>query len=378
MRRRITILLALAVAGLFLASPAPVLSQAAPTPLLLKGQSSHPAAANFHQIFKLWAEEVEKMSGGRLKIEVLPGGAIVPPFEVFDATSKGVLDVGMAPFGYIQGRNTATIPMSHGPLFGMDGQDYYAWYYDGGGTKLLDEFYRDVLKLNVVGFPIPTDYPQGLGWFKKPINSLADLKGLKYRIYGIGAETYGRLGVSVVTIPGQEIVPAMERGVIEGAEWINCLEDKKLGLHKVAKHYYTPGMHEPVTGGQLMINADVWKKLTPDLQEIVKVASVYATNMRNFAFNRETADACLELLKEGVQIHRTPDEILKNFLDEWEKIQAEYAAKNPFYQKVMDSQKKYAETVVPFRLSWWPPYDFAGLYYWKDKIYRKAAEAPAK
>ena len=217
------------------------------------------------------------MSAGRLKIETLPGGAIVPPFEVFDATSKGVLDVGMAPFGYIQGRNTATIPMSHGPLFGMDGNDYYAWYYDGGGMALLEEFYKDVLKLNVVGFPIPTDYPQGMGWFKKEIKSLADLKGMKYRIYGIGAETYGRLGVSVVTIPGREIVPAMERGVIEGAEWINCLEDKKLGLHKTAKYYYTPGMHEPVTGGQLMFNKDVWAKLPPDLQEMVKVASVYAT-----------------------------------------------------------------------------------------------------
>ena len=191
-------------------------------PLVLKGQSTHPASANFHLIFKLWAETVEKMSGGRLKIETLPAGAIVPPFEVFDATSKNVLDVGMAPFGYILGRNTATIPMSHGPLFGMDGSDYWAWYYDGGGMALLEEFYRDVLKLNVVGFPIPTDYPQGMGWFKKEINSLADLKGLKYRIYGIGAETYGRLGVSVVTIPGGEIVPAMERGVIEGAEWINC------------------------------------------------------------------------------------------------------------------------------------------------------------
>ncbi|MBX9591872.1 MAG: TRAP transporter substrate-binding protein [Hyphomonadaceae bacterium] len=361
-------LLALAAAGVVLAPQGPAVSQT--TKLVLKGQSSHPASANLHLIFKVWAETVEKMSGGRLKVETLPAGAIVPAFEVFDATSKGVLDVGMAPFGYIQGRHTATIPMSHGPLFGMDGQDYYAWYYDGGGMKLLEEFYRDIIKLNVVGFPIPTDYPQGLGWFKKEIKSLADLKGMKYRIYGIGAETYGKLGVAVVTIPGGEIVPALERGVIEGAEWINCLEDRKLGLHKIAKHYYTPGMHEPVTGGQLMINADVWKKLAPDLQEIVKVASVYATTMRNFAFNRETADACQELLKEGVQIHRTPDEVLINFLNEWEKIQADYAAKDAFYKKVMDSQKKYAEQVVPFRLSWFPPYEFAGNYYWKDKVYR--------
>jgi TRAP-type mannitol/chloroaromatic compound transport system substrate-binding protein len=368
MRIRVSLLLALVAAIFMFASPGPALSQTA-KPILLKGQSSHPATSNFHLIFKMWGETVEKMSGGRLKIETQPGGAIVPPFEIFDATSKGVLDVGMIPFGYILGRNTATIPMSHGPLFGMDGNDYYAWYYDGGGMKLLDEFYKDVLKLNVVGFPIPTDYPQGMGWFKKEIKSLADLKGLKYRIYGIGAETYGRLGVSVVTLPGQEIVPAMERGVIEGAEWINCEEDKKLGLHKTAKYYYTPGMHEPVTGGQLILNKEIWAKLTPDLQEIVKVASVYATTIRNQMFNRETAHACQELLKEGVQMKRMPDDVLINFLTEWEKIQTEYAAKNPFYKKVIESQRAYASQVVPFRLSWFPPYDLAGNFYWKDKVY---------
>jgi TRAP-type mannitol/chloroaromatic compound transport system substrate-binding protein len=366
--RSLSRLLAVMAAGAIAVamSQAPALAQGK---MVLKGQSSHPASANFHLIFKLWAEKVDLMSGGRLKIETLPAGAIVPAFEVFDATSKGVLDVGMAPFGYIQGRNTATIPMSHGPLFGMDGQDYFGWYYDGGGMALLEEFYRDVIKLNVVGFPIPTDYPQGLGWFKKEIKSLDDLKGMKYRIYGIGAETYGKLGVSVVTIPGGEIVPALERGVIEGAEWINCVEDMKLGLHKIAKHYYTPGMHEPVTGGQLMFNKDVWAKLPADLQEIVKVASVYATTMRNFAFNRETAEACQQLIKEGVKMHRTPDEILVNFLNEWEKIQADYAAKNPFYKKVIDSQKAYASQIVPFKLSWFPPYEFAGNYYWKDKVY---------
>jgi TRAP-type mannitol/chloroaromatic compound transport system substrate-binding protein len=360
-------LLALGAAGVLMTRQEP--AQAQGGKIVLKGQSTHPASANLHLIFKLWAETVEKMSAGRLKVETLPAGAIVPAFEVFDATSKGVLDVGMAPFGYIQGRNTATIPMSHGPLFGMDGHDYLGWYYDGGGMALLEEFYRDVLKLDVVGFPIPTDYPQGLGWFKKEIKSLADIKGMKYRIYGIGAETYGKLGVSVVTIPGGEIVPALERGIIEGAEWINCLEDRKLGLHKIAKHYYTPGMHEPVTGGQIIVNKEVWSKLTPDLKEIVKVASVYATTMRNLAFNRETAEACQQLIKEGTQIHRTPDEILINFLNEWEKIQADYAAKNPFYKKVIDSQKAYAEQIVPFRLSWFPQYEFAGNYYWKDKVY---------
>jgi TRAP-type mannitol/chloroaromatic compound transport system substrate-binding protein len=134
-------------------------------------------------------------------------------------------------------------------------------------------------------------------------------------------------------------------------------------------------MHEPVTGGQILINGDVWNKLSPDLQEIMKVASVYATVQRNFILNRETAAACQELIKEGVTLHRTPDDILLNFLEQWEEIQAEYAANDPFYNKVVESQKKYAEVVVPFKLSWFPPYDFAGKFYWKDKIYLSTAAA---
>jgi TRAP-type mannitol/chloroaromatic compound transport system substrate-binding protein len=120
-----------------------------------------------------------------------------------------------------------------------------------------------------------------------------------------------------------------------------------------------------------MINKAVWDKLTPDLQEIMRVASVHATMMRNAAFNRETALACKELVDSGIEVTRTPDDVLANFLETWEKIQEEYAAKDPFYRKVIDSQKKYAEVVVPFRLSFWPPYEFAGNYYWKEKVYRK-------
>lgn len=371
MRTRVAFVAALTAAAFYVATPEPSIAQQAPKPMVLKGQSSHPAASNFHLVFKMWGETVEKLSGGRIKIEALPAGAIVPAFEVFDGVSRGVLDVGASPFGYILGKSPAGIPLSHGPVFGMDGVDYFGWFYDGGGMALLEEFYKDIIKMNVVGFPVPTDYPQGMGWFKKEIKSLADLKGMKYRIYGIGADTYKKLGVSVVTLPGGEIVPALERGVIEGAEWINCEEDKKLGLNNIAKHYYTPGMHEPITGGQIVLNKDVYNKLTPDLKEIVKVASVYAVTQRNFAFVRETAHACQDLIKQGVQMHRTPDDILKNFLDEWEKIQAEYAAKDPFYKKVIESQKKYAEIIVPYRLSWYPPYDFAGKYYWKDKIYLK-------
>ncbi|MCS6879114.1 MAG: TRAP transporter substrate-binding protein [Geminicoccaceae bacterium] len=364
MHKALAVLAGLAL-GAILALDSPAQAQT----VRLKGQSSHPASANLHLLFKLWAENVEKMTAGRVKIEALPAGAIVPAFEVFDATSRGVLDVGMAPFGFILGKSPAGIPLSHGPLFGMDGFDYWGWYSDGGGMQLLEEFYRDVIKLDVVGFPAPTDFPQALGWFKRPIKSLEDLRGMKFRIYGIGAETFGRLGVSVVTLPGGEIVPAMERGVIDAAEWLNCSDDRKLGLPNVAKHFYTPGMHEPVTGGQLIVNKKVWERLAPDVQEIMKAALNDATLKRNFILARENAEACQLLLREGVTIHRTPDDILLRFLDEWEKIQAEYAAKDPFYKKVIDSQRAYAEKLVPFRLSFYPPYEFAGNYYWKDKVY---------
>ncbi len=340
----------------------------------LTGQSTHPPTANLHLIFELWAETVEEMTDGEVQIETLPAGAVVPAFEVFDATSRGVLQVGMGAFGYIMGKNRAAIPLSHGPLFGMDGNDFWAWYYEGGGYELLDEFFRNEIKLNVVGFYVPTDYPQGLGWFKNPISSLDDLKGMKFRIYGIGAETFKRLGVSVVTLPGGEIVPALERGVIDGAEWINCAEDRKIGLDDVASFYYAPGMHEPVTGGHLMINREVWNELPADVQKIMEVAIVYATVRRNMKLALETAEACRALVEEGVRMFRTPKRILTQFLDEWEKIQAEYAAEMPFYRKVIDSQREFARKIVPFRLSWYPSYEFAGNYYWKDEVYAREAE----
>lgn len=347
---------------------------AAAQEIKLTGQSTHPPTANLHLIFELWAKTVEEMTAGRVKIETLPAGAIVPPFEVFDATSRGVLQVGMGAFGYILGKSPVTIPLSHGPLFGMDGNDFAGWYWEGGGYELLNEFFQNEVKLNVVGFHVPTDYPQGLGWFKQPIKSLDDLRGMKYRIYGIGAETFKALGVSVVTLPGGEIVPALERGVIDGAEWINCAEDKKLGLDDVAKNYYAPGMHEPVTGGHLMINREVWEKLPADVKKIMEVAIVYATMRRNHKLVLEGAEACRELIAEGVNLYRTPESILKNFLDQWEKISAGYAAQNPLYKKVIDSQKAYAEKIVPYRLSWYPDYEWVGSYYWKDKVYAKPVE----
>jgi len=368
------VVLALAASSCVAPSPAPPAAApaATPKPITLKMQASWPTGLTLFDNFKEFADEVEKMSAGRLKIETLPAGAVVPAFEVYDAVSRGVIDGGHTAPGYYVGKSRAAIPLSHGPVFGMDMIDMFGWYYEGGGLELLNEWYQDVLKLNMVGFPILPAGPQALGWFTKEIHSLSDIKGMKYRIYGIGAEVFGKIGVSVVTLPGAEIIPALERGVIDGAEWVGGIEDLRLGFPDVLKIHYTPGMHEPVTIGDLVINKDVWDSLSPDLQEIIKSATQAVFFRWWVRWQKQNAEAYRKMIEElGVKVYRTPDDVLLEFLKIYDKIAEEDAAKDPFYRKVIESQKKYAGLLVPYRLSTWPSYEFRGKYYWKDKIYLK-------
>lgn len=370
---RSAIALALAVALLaFLAgaysAPTPATAQA---PIRWKVQSAWPPTSIVQDAAKLLVEMIEKNSGGRLKIELLPAGAIVPAFEIQDAVNRGVLDAGHTTPGYIIGKLQAFIPLTHGPLYGMDFIDYFGWYWEGGGHELLQEAYQQKLKMNVVSFQVHPEGPQAMGWFKKEIKTFADIKGMKYRIYGIGAEAYGKLGISAVTIPGGEIVPALERGVIDGAEWINCYDDKILGMDKVAKYHYAPGMHEPVTVGELIINKTKWDALPADLKEIIKTSAQAAYWVHFVRFQEKTAKACQELIAQGIKIIKTTDELNNRFLKAFDEITAGYAAKDPFYKKVLDSQTKYAGLLVPYRLSYWPPYNFIGEHYWKEKIWLK-------
>ncbi|MGH7389434.1 MAG: TRAP transporter substrate-binding protein [Candidatus Rokuibacteriota bacterium] len=367
------IALALALALLaFLAgsysAPAPATAQA---PIRWKVQSAWPPTSIVQDAAKLLVEMIEKNSGGRLKIELLPAGAIVPAFEIQDAVNRGVIDAGHTTPGYIIGKLQAFIPLTHGPLFGMDFIDYFGWYWEGGGHELLNEAYQKNLKMNVVSFQVHPEGPQAMGWFKKEIRKFEDIKGMKYRIYGIGAEVYGKLGISAVTIPGGEIVPALERGVIDGADWINCYDDKILGLDKVAKFHYAPGMHEPTTVGEFIINKAKYDALPADLKEILKTSVQAAYWMHFVRFQEKTAKACQELLASGVKIIKTTDELNRRFLKVYDEIHNGHATKDPFYKKVVDSQKKYAGLVVPYRLSYWPPYSFIGEHYWKEKIWLK-------
>jgi TRAP-type mannitol/chloroaromatic compound transport system substrate-binding protein len=332
----------------------------------LKFQAAWPSGLTLFDNFKMFAEKVKTMSGGRLEIETLPASAVVGAFEVLDATSRGVIDGGHSAPGYYTGKHWAAIPLSHGPVFGMDFIDMYGWYWEGGGVELLNEWYQKVLKMNVVSFPILPAGPQALGWFKRPIGGWDDFKGFKIRIYGIGGDVFKEAGMTVVTLPGAEILPAAERGVIDAAEWVGGIEDLKLGFHNVWKHHYTPGMHEPVTIGDVTINKDVWDKLPGDLQEIIKNAA-QATLFRWWvAWQKQNAMAYKEMVeKHGVTVHRTPNEILLTFLKTYDKILAKKVAEDAFTRKVVESQKAYAGLLVPYRRSAWPSYEFASDYYWK-------------
>src|SRR6266508_591720 len=343
----------------------------AQAPIRWKVQSAWPPTSIVQDAATLLVDTIEKTSGGRLKIELLPAGAIVPAFEIQDAVNRGVLDAGHTTPGYIIGKLQAFIPLTHGPLFGMDFIDYFGWYWEGGGHELLNEAYQKNLKMNVVSFQVHPEGPQAMGWFKKEIRRFEDIRGMKYRIYGIGAETYAKLGISTVTLPGGEIVPALERGVIDGAEWINCYDDKILGIDKVAKYHYAPGMHEPTTVGEFIINKAKYDALPADLKEIVKV-SVQASYWNHFVkFQEKTAVACQELLASGIKIIKTTDELNKGFLKAYDELWQADAAKDDLYRKVIDSQKKYSGLLVPYRLSYWPNYNFIAEHYYKDKIWLK-------
>jgi TRAP-type mannitol/chloroaromatic compound transport system substrate-binding protein len=351
----------------------------------LKMQATWPASLTLYENFTFWAERVSKLSGGTMKIETMPAGQVVPAFEVLDATHKKVLDGAHAWAGYWTGKNKVSILFTGGPggTFGMDMIDYMGWMYNGGGWDLYQEFYQKVLNLNVVVFPILPSGPQAFGWFKRPIKNLADFKGMKCRQTGMAAEVWQRMGMTTVNMPGGEIIPSAQRGVIDCAEWVGGVEDLRLGFHNVWKYHYTPGVHENTTVGELIFNGDVWKALKPQEQEWIKSAANETFLIWWAKWQKQNAEALIELqTKHGVQILRTPPDVLLEFLKTWDVIAKEESEKSPFFKKVHESQRAYASLVVPAKRFMFPPYSFVANYYFPEKgggaPAAKAAPAAAK
>ena len=335
-----------------------------------KFQSTWPASLTLQDNFRYFADRVDKLTMGQVKIEALAAGQIVPAFEILDATHKKVIDGGHGVSYYWVGKNKTATLFSATPAgpFGMDHMDFLGWLYEGGGMDMYWEFYRDILKLSIVAFPVGGSSPQAFGWFKRPIKNLADFKGMKCRQTGIVAEIYQKMGMQTVNMPGGEIVPSAQRGVIDCAEWVGGIEDLRLGLPQVWKYHYTPGMHESNSMLELIINADVWKGLTAHQQEAVRSATIETFVRWGVKWQKQNADAIEEMrTKHGTQILRTPPEILVAFLKTWDKIAAEESAKDPFFKKVLESQRVYAAKVVPAKRFMYPPYSFAANYYFPEQ-----------
>lgn len=316
-------------------------------------QTAVPTASIYFELMKRYADRVDKMSGGKLKIDVLPDGAVVPAFEVLDAVDKGIVEGGFAWTHYWSGKHAAaglfSNPMA-GAGAGLDQLSHMAWLAEGGGQALYDKLYSDVLKVKVVGFMLQPMGPDPLGWFKQPIASVEDFKKMKYRSPpGITGEIFKEMGVSAVALPGGEIVPAAQRGVIDAAEWIGPADDVNLGLHRVWKHYYLQGLHQSTDVGEVLFNKTWFDKQSPETKEMLRTAAM-ATSAETYVFNVARNAAALDKLKRDSQIvvHDTPADFFPAFVKATNTVLDRHAAKDAFFKEVLDSQRNFAKTVVPY------------------------------
>jgi TRAP-type mannitol/chloroaromatic compound transport system substrate-binding protein len=361
MTSKITRRLALGAGASTLAAGA-MLPARAQTSTRLKIQTAVPSSSIYFDLLKRFADRTDKMSNGRLKLEMLPDGAVVSAFEIMDAVDKGVVDGGYAWTHYWSGKNTAAGLFSNpaaGGGTGMDQLSHVAWIFQGGGNALFKKFYQEVLKVNVEPLFIQPMGPDPLGWFRAPINSLADFRKLKYRCPpGLVGEIFKEMGVNAVAMPGGEIVPAAQRGVLDAAEWIGPADDLALGFHTVFKHYYLQGLHQSSDVGEVIFNRGSYNKLAPDLKEILQAAAM-ASMTETYTYNVwRNAQAVQKLKTEfKVTIHDTPADIFPAFIKATNTIYDREAGKNAFFKEVLESQRAFAKVTVPY----WNKIN--GLYY---------------
>jgi TRAP-type mannitol/chloroaromatic compound transport system substrate-binding protein len=318
----------------------------AQSPIVIKMQGSWGSADIFNEMAQEYVKRVNEMSGGRLRIDYLLAGAVVKPFEVMDAVSKGVLDGGHTVPVYWYGKSKVASLFGSGPITGCDAQQTLAWIYRGGGLQLYHELLGK-LGLNVVGFfamPMPT---QPLGWFKKPVKSSADLKGLKYRTVGLSADLNQQMGLRVTQLPGGEIIPALEKGVIDAFEYNNPTSDMRFGAQDVVKNYMMGSYHQAMEFFEIIFNKKKWDSIPKDLQAILQYG-VEAASSSNFwtAMDNYSRDLQLLMNKHKVNVIRTPKSIFQDQLKAWDVVTKKLEAEDPFFKKVVASQKNWAKRVA--------------------------------
>ena len=323
----------------------PMISSAQ-SPINMRWQSTWPAKDIFHEFALDYAKKVNDMSGGELKIEVLPAGAVVPAFGLLEAVSKGTLDGGHGVLGYHYGKQNALAIWNTGPAFGMDANMVLAWHKYGGGKELLAKLYNSI-GANVESFiygPMPT---QPLGWFKKPITKAEDFKGLKFRTNGLAIDMFTAMGAAVNALPGGEIVPAMDRGLLDGAEFNNASSDRLLGFPDVSKVCMLQSFHQSAETFEIMFNKAKYDALPAKLKATIATATEAASaDMQWKALDRYSKDYIELQTKDKVKFYKTPDAILQTQLKLWDEIVAKKSAENPLFKEIIESQRLFAERVV--------------------------------
>ncbi|RJG07689.1 twin-arginine translocation signal domain-containing protein [Noviherbaspirillum cavernae] len=338
-----------AAAGTATAVAFPMIATAQ-TPTQMRFQSTWPSKDIFHEFALDYAKKVNDMTGGEMKIEVLPAGAVVPAFGLLDAVSKGTLDGGHGVVSYHYGKNPALALWGSGPGFGMDANMLLSWHKYGGGKELLVKVYQAV-GANVQSFlygPMPT---QPLGWFKKPVTKAEDMKGLKFRTVGISIDVFTGLGAAVNALPGGEIVPAMDRGLLDAAEFNNASSDRLLGFPDVSKVCMLQSFHQNAEQFEILFNKTKFDALPPKMRAILENAAEAASaDMSWKAVDRYSKDYLEMQTKSGVKFYKTPDAVLQRQIEIYDEVAAKKSGENPLFKEITESQKKFAERALRWDL----------------------------
>jgi TRAP-type mannitol/chloroaromatic compound transport system substrate-binding protein len=351
----------------------PMIAKGQAGPISMRWQSTWPSKDIFHEYALDYAKKVNDMTGGDLKIEVLPAGAVVPAFGLLDAVSKGTLDGGHGVLVYHYGKQNALALWGSSPAFGMDGNMMLAWHKYGGGKELLQKIYQSI-GANVVSFPYGPHPTQPFGWFKKPITKVEDLKGIKFRTVGISIDLYTAMGAAVNALPGGEIVPAMDRGLLDGAEFNNATSDRLLGFPDVSKVCMLQSFHQNAEQFEITFNKTKFDTLPAKMQAIIGYAVEAASaDMTWKAIDRYSTDYIELQTKDHVKFYKTPDAILQKQIELFDPIMAKKSADNPFFKEVIESQRKFAERAVKWDLDTYVNRRMAYNYYFGKKPAAKKA-----
>ena len=311
-------------------------------PVNLRWQSTWPSKDIFHEYALDYAKKVNDMTGGDLKIEVLPAGAVVPAFGLIDAVSKGTLDGGHGVLVYHYGKQNALALWGSGPGYAMDANMLLAWHKYGGGKELLNKLYASI-GLNVVSFPYGPMYTQPLGWYKKPITKPEDFQGLKFRTVGLSIDVFQGMGAAVNALPGGEIVSAMDRGLIEAAEFNNATSDRVLGFADVSKICMLQSYHQNAEQLEITFNKTKYDGLPDKLKAIIANGVEAASqDMMWKSIDRYSQDYIELQTKDNVKFYKTPDSVLKKQLEVYDVVAAKKSAENPLFKEIIASQIAFA------------------------------------